>query len=68
MLWVQEQEQLFVNAGLETYSLSNLVKNVYREDYLITEMNTLKEDISDLKTTAQTWTIPDDFVNKNWSC
>ena len=53
-----------VNAGLETYSLSNLVKNVYREDYLITEMNTLKEDISDLKTTAQTWTIPDDLLTR----
>ena len=34
------------------------------KDYLITEMNTLKEDISDLKTTAQTWIIPDDLLTR----
>ena len=53
-----------VNAGLETYSLSNLVKNVYREDYLITEMNTLKEDISDLKTSSQTWSVPNNLLTR----
>ena len=53
-----------VNAGLETYSLSNLVKNVYREDYLITELNTIKEDVSDLKTSAQTWSVPNNLLTR----
>ena len=53
-----------VNSGIDTYSLSNLVKGVYREDYLITELNTIKEDVSDLKTTSQTWTIPNNLLTR----